>query len=351
MLTNKLLAYANPETGEIYSADIVNLYMEPNFEKMVEMYKDTHPELENSPVEIFIFDQKRYKDLLKKDIDTIFYISEDKKLKAKYRPKNRTINPQYLYSLMEPARPYTMQQVEKIYHEDYLNTNLYNCLFSSNDKHIQYKFLSLDELNLRPTVAVKNWDTYFYDPFLKDSAEDKMKLGLDILENGTYFPIWVFQNQPEDKTYLVKEGNHRVYSLKLAQAYGYVPKDFKILSIILPHAEWAESFTSSIHYEKYLNNPIDIRYNIDPVWGTSSLNDPNFFEDIKKSLIEEEHIINEYTVESKIYTVYELYQSLHIYPLFLRDLFYNFSDIKPAKFLTDEKKFIEWKNKVKNNAI
>lgn len=353
MIKNKVIIYADKHTGEIYSNQIFEEHIDLNIEESIRLFKAAN-QIEKD-LEILIFDPQDQSKLIKTGVESILFINDKKQLDARYAPK-MDMNIKLIYDLMDPKRPYTEQDVANIYLEDYINTNLANCLFSNNSNIFQYKFLSLDQITLRPNIAAKNWDTYFHDPFLKDAARDKMTLGKSILENGTYFPIQVLPN-PDGETYCIREGNHRIYSLKIAQMYDLVPADFKILAIILPYTLFIRDGIPM--HDKFLQEKIDIRYNIDPVWGTETLIDKEYWARVQQSVKENNDIfVNDYTVQTTASTAYEGFQSLHIYPIFLRDLLYKYPNVKPVQFNTNPELFEQWKKeqlekkeKIKNNVI
>lgn len=337
MIYNKVFIYADKNNGSILQCQVVDCHMDLDVKESERLFKEAHGF--EGDVELLFFDIEEYNKLLKSEVETVLFINEDKKIDARYSPK-MDMNTKLIYGLMDPQRPYTEEQVANIYYKDYLNTNLANCLFSNNSNIFEYKFLTLDQITLRPNIAAKNWDTYFHDPFLKSAARDKLQLGKSILEKGTYFPIQVLPN-PDGYTYSIREGNHRIYSLKIAQMYDLVPEDFKILAIILPYTLFVRDGIPA--HDKFLKESIPVRYNIDPVWGTGTLNDPEYLERVKLSIKNERGVfINDYTVENMINSAYEGFQSLHIYPIFLRDLFYKYPNIKPSGINTSPELFEKW---------
>ena len=69
------------------------------------------------------------------------------------------------------------------------------------------------------------------DRYLYSTMRDPASLGKDIVRNGTYWCVIV--EQQENGKYILKDGAHRVYSLKYLQSIGELPEDFKMLCIDL----------------------------------------------------------------------------------------------------------------------
>lgn len=337
-IKNKYLAYFSTKTGSIISLE--KIYELDGFDKNSSLaFFKTVNNIEDE-IDLEFFDFEEYDKLYEPDFINLFYIDVNKrKLKVSYSYKKSFVSSsRYLWSNMDPQRPYTEEQVKEMYEQDYINCNLKNVL-AHKDKFFQYEFVPLDQLVLREDVMSKNWDTYFKDPYLLDSASDKTKLAKSIMENGTYYPIQVVTNG-DCETYTVREGNHRIASLKIGQAYGIVPEDYKILCVIMTPVMFSASVKT---LQGVLTTPVIGRYNIDPVWTSKNVTDEFYRNKIKESVeFNNEKFINEYTVETQKDTIYDAYKFLYIYPLFLRDLLYKYPNIKPSKVINDEKLFNEW---------
>jgi len=67
------------------------------------------------------------------------------------------------------------------------------------------------------------------DMFLDDTAENPINLGYDIKENGTY---WCICLDKEDDKYIIKDGVHRIASIRKLIVNNELPEDFEMLAII-----------------------------------------------------------------------------------------------------------------------
>lgn len=340
MIENKYLIYYNINTGFIYHIEKIKLAIPLNKESSLELFKKNN-NLQNQNIDFKYFDYKDYDDLVVPYLQNSFYIdvNNNMSLEVNYSPKQR-IHTQYLYNLMNPQRPYTKEQVEEMYYKHYLDINIKNIL-KHPDKHFTWKFIPLQDLELRVEVMSKNWSNHFYDPFLEEYEDEKTKLAESIMNQGTYFPIQVTANE-DWKTYTVREGNHRIASLKLGQLYGIVPEDYKILCFVVEHFNYsaAEKTINGL-----LSEPLYGCQNIDPVFGSVVYSNKNYYDKIKNSIKSNGYeMLNDYTFLMSTTQMKEAYDYIYIYPLFLRDLFYKYPEIKPAKVLNDETLFKEWIN-------
>lgn len=75
-------------------------------------------------------------------------------------------------------------------------------------------------------VELKEW-TCIKDKYLEHSKSNPLILGLDIKRNGTYYPI--IADRKEDGYFEVRDGAHRLHSLKLLQEEGALDKEHEIL--------------------------------------------------------------------------------------------------------------------------
>lgn len=336
-LKEKYIAYYNLSTGEIYQFQQLFEGLELNIEESIELFKEINNIDEEIGIKYFSYDD--YDKIFEPDLNNLVYVDIERNntLRAKYSQKKNKSST-YLWSNMDPQRKYSKEQVKKMYLEDYVEFNLKNIL-THQDKFFKAKFISLDKLILREDVMSRNWDTYFQDPYLAESSKDKTLLAQSIMENGTFYPIQVTLNHDQE-TYMVREGNHRIASLKLGQSYDIVPSDYKILCIIIEPSIFSHN-TSMLR--GVLSEPLVGRYNIDPIWTTKTLVSTEYYDRVYKSIEQNgEKLINEYTVESEAKTLHDAYQFIYIYPLFLRDLLYMFPEVKPSPILNDEKLFNEW---------
>ena len=338
-LNNKILVYFNKYTNKVLQLETVEFMQGFLKKESIECFNLANG-IEDDSTSITILNQEDYSDLFVNGLTNIIsYDSESNKLIVNYRmQEGGNSSERFYWNNHNPQRQYTEQEALDIYYNDYLNFNLKNVLRSNNNINIE--FLPLDKLILDEDIMVKDWEGCFQDPFLDAYDYDKIALGKSILEKGTYFPCMVFLDY-DMEYYHVREGNHRVASLKLCQLMGLVPDNFKICCIILPRDLGVNVFTNTYNYN--LLKPLKARYILECFWTPKVIEDQEYLEIVKKNLKEQEHeLLNDYLVEYKITTYMGLFEAIHAFPLFLRDLFFHYENIKPALIINDENEFKKW---------
>lgn len=81
-------------------------------------------------------------------------------------------------------------------------------------KHFgEVKWLTVEDIMLAPNSRRISWEEKYSDPYLQKTKNSKTDLAKDILENGTYWPIFLSKHPWYDK-YVVMAGYHRVLSLQ-----------------------------------------------------------------------------------------------------------------------------------------
>lgn len=240
--------------------------------------------------------------------------------------KNRT------YADHEYKREYTLEQVNEMYYEDYINFNLRNAILNGI---LEARFIPIKELNIRPRITQRTWKYFVNDPYLKDMHDDKLKLARSILEIGTWYPFVVAPMTKDNDDLFVFEGNHRIISLKLLAMTGEISDDFKVLCLVLPTDYYTfKEETNSMR----LLNPVKYRYIIEDVYGCDILADDELLtKTINQINSNNEILINNYTVESTGIVVSDIISVVHAYPLFLRDLIYlHDSKTLPSPIINNE---------------
>lgn len=341
-LTDTILIYFNKNTDKILSMEFVEVFLGFNEQESISLFNEVHNIRDNS-TKIAYLDKKDYPFLMVDNvISEIEYNSEINKLIIQYKmQEGGASSDRFYWNNHNPQRQYSEDVVKKIYYEDYLGTNLKNVLKSNNNIYVE--FLKLDQLILNENTLLKDWNGCFQDPFLDDYSDNKIELGKSILEKGTYFPCMVILDYDLEH-YHVREGNHRIASLKLCQALGIVPNDFEICCIVLPRDLGLNM--NEIVYNHKLTDHIKARYILECFWTPKVINDDEYLDIVKTNLIKQNHILlNEYLVEYEISSYTGLYEALHAFPLFLRDLFYHYPNIAPAQIINDKKAFFEWLNR------
>ena len=242
------------------------------------------------------------------------------------------------YNGVKFKRPYKKEQVIDMYNNDYINFNLRN-LFRTNI--VTPMFLPLDDIHIRSEdldIALQ-WYLESDDPFLKDTFNNRINLGLDIINRGTYWPVIVTYGL-DNKIYVL-EGVHRITSLKMCQKFGYIDGNFSIFVIYIPYNK--QEFDSGQFFNIKVS-PIKMRFIIEVVYDNSLLVDTNLYNLILSDIKNEYgFIVNEYTGEWTLDNRMDIFFHMNMYPMFLRDLIYNYQDIKPSPIFNDQSLFKEWK--------
>ena len=223
---------------------------------------------------------------------------------------------------------YAKEDIKKMYYEHY-TFNLKQLIKSNR---LGYSFLYLKDLLLRPYTTQKHWHINTNNKSLNSNVFDKLKLGRNIIENGTYW-IYAVVTRPGVDNYVVKYGNHRIVSLKLLQVKKEIPQDYKVFSFICD-----EKFLVSFASDDENNNinllePIRVRLNKEIVQRSVI---KNRFQNLQN--IEE---IDEFTIEADINNMYDLWYSCHAYSLYLRNLLIE-HNIAPLEILNNEEEFKRW---------
>lgn len=339
-LYNKILLYYNSITNQILHMEFVEVMKGFNEEESLLLF-NLNQNIKDNSTKVAFLDQEDYPDLFIDNLTSIIeYSPELKKLIIHYEMQEGggVSSERFYWNNHNPQRQYSQEEVLNIYYNDYLNCNLKNVLKSNNNIYIE--FLPLDKLLLNENTLVKDWDGCFQDPFLDEFNSNKIALGQSILEKGTYFPCMVFLDYDLEH-YHIREGNHRIASLKLCQLRGLVPDDYKICCIVLPR-DLGLNMRDSI-YNHNLTDKIKSRYILECFWTPRVINDEDYLKIVKENLIKQNHqLLNDYVVEYEVTSYVGLYEAVHAFPLFLRDLFYHYPEIKPATIINDEKEFQKW---------
>lgn len=264
---------------------------------------------------------------------------------------NKEIYRMKLYNEQKHKKEYTEQKVYEFY-DTYINYNLVNAF--KLDK-VKFNWRSIDELNIRTRILDRSWVTYFKDEYLAESARDRTKLALDILENGTYWPL-VTAVSPEDGLLYVYEGNHRVISAKLAAIEDKWPKDRKFLCMEL--GGYYGDF-KLVDNQIALEKPILQRFPFAGLYDTEAYVTDEIRENVMAQMNDEGAAFvdkdNE-IVQKEIYTYTEFMHSNQIFPHWLRDILYKFREengktIKPSKIINDENEWNKWVQSINGGQV
>ena len=238
--------------------------------------------------------------------------------------------------LSQYKRKYSVEDVFNIYNNDYINFTLKNIILTNN---VKYGFFKIKDLNIFEERYDIPWRDVLGDPFLQETHNKKINLGLDIIKNGTYWPFIVSPENNEDL--YVHEGNHRILSLKICQEKGYIDNDFKVFCIIPPYKY---NKYNILDFFKEIQTPYFGRFIIENMYGEDWLkNDFNKNYTVNKIISSGGRLVNGYTGEIKMNKVADIAFCLLSYPLYLRNIIYEYRNyIKPNRIINDENVFNEW---------
>lgn len=298
--------------------------------------------LEYSDIDFIIVDSDEY-DFYSNNCDANVHFSVDpikKKFNIDILKLEQKTNKNLVYGTQKYKREFTMEQVNEMYNEDYINFNLKNAILYGGMKA---EFIPIKDLNIRPHITKKTWKYFVSDPYLAESSDDKLKLGRSILKMGTWWPFLVSPVDSTSDRLYVCEGNHRIISLKLLAMYGEITDNYKVFCIHIPSNY--EAYKNEKMFDK-LKNPVIIRCILENVYGCEVIHNNDILQKVLQKIKDNgDKLINPYTIETEVTIMKDLMFGLHSYPLFLRDLFYIFNNsIKPSKIINNEETFKRWLN-------
>jgi hypothetical protein len=228
---------------------------------------------------------------------------------------------------------------------------MYN-IYLENLQKTPFKKIWIDPLEIaildknKDFTSYYNWKLYFNDPYLKEYNNKKIKLALDIKQNGTYWPFagWYINNGKIQ----IKEGQHRFMSILLANHYNKWNLNRKFLCVIVKDKDVFEKDISGIQLTK-LDKPITMKipYTKDMNFFKRKL--PSFYNKFYKNKNLKKGIN-----KIKITTKWGSMRSTQIWTIFLRDLFYKYKEeyneiIKPSPIINNQKKWNNFIKKIKGD--
>lgn len=207
--------------------------------------------------------------------------------------------------------------------DKFYNAYLYNLRISD----MEFRWVKLDDIEKR---EVKSWHI-IGDKFLKDTKRDRMKLAEDLIENGTYWPIYL--SEKIGLEYPIKDGLHRVWSLQQAQKKGIVGPDKKVLAVIRKTTD---------------RKPEKKRYKLPSPLSISSTMLGIYFANYR-GILKSKNM--NYTDSSKLLIFDENQMGetpTLIYSLLLRNAIFEYNQssdtkFKGAKVINDEEAFYKWR--------
>lgn len=225
---------------------------------------------------------------------------------------------------------YSRNDIKKLYYRDYK----FNLKQLINSKMIKYDFLLVSNLLMRSYTMRRHWHVHnMTNMSLNTDIFNKLKLGRNIKEIGTYWPSAVI-NRQDVSEYVVKYGNHRIYSLKLLQAKHELDMNYKIFCLIASEQVLSNFARDNERYNFQLTKPITIYLNKEILKRG---------QEVKKRFIDLSNIknVDEHTIQADVNNFYDLWYSCHSYALYLRNLLI-LNNIPPLEEINNEQKFQEW---------
>lgn len=225
---------------------------------------------------------------------------------------------------------YNSNDIKTLYYRDYK----YNLKQLIKSGVVEYNFLPISNLLMRPYTMKRHWHIHNKTNMsLNTDIFNKLKLGRNIIEIGTYWPTAVI-TRPDVSQYVVKYGNHRIYSLKLLQAKHELNNNFKIFSFITSEKLLVKFAADEEKYNFSLNKPITVYLNKEILERAKN---------VKKRFLNLLNIkeIDKYTIQADVNNFYDLWYACHSYALYLRNLLI-LNNIPPLEELNNESKFQEW---------
>ena len=225
---------------------------------------------------------------------------------------------------MNDLRTYpSIDDVYTMYNDYYINFTLKNLLVSQN---IGYNFISIDAIYIPKTHIHFMWEKYLSDPYINKYINSKCDLGIDIINNGYYWPFVVYN---ENDKYYIREGVHRLYSLKLCVDNKIIDKEYKVFCILLDN-------------DIRCINPFEIYYPIEYKYCKNKVITDKVCKDAYQNTLENGKIVDIYTGGKTIYNTSEIGFCINCWPAFLRDLIYKYNNIKPNIVINDEYEYSKW---------
>ena len=219
--------------------------------------------------------------------------------------------------------PPSIDNVSMMYNDYYINFTLKNLLVSRN---VGYQFVEVNKIHIPDTVGQMMWERYISDPYINKYIDKKGDLGVDIIQNGYFWPFVVYVKNGE---YYIREGVHRLYSLNLCINNNIVEDNYKVFCIIL------DDKNISI-------NPFKIYYPIEYKYCKNKIITDKVCDKAYCDTLNNGRIVDVYTGEKTIYHKNDIQFSINSWPAFLRDLIYKYNNIKANMLINNEKYFNNW---------
>jgi hypothetical protein len=245
------------------------------------------------------------------------------------------------YLLQKNKIKYSKEDIHYLY-----NTHIYNNIKNILDlEYFEFRWLHPRKIRVRHDQTQKFWDEFVEDKYLMETINNKKKLGLDILENGTYWPLVIANRMPHDELFIY-EGNHRLYSIQLLVDEGIWPEDKKLLCLEVKRDYFPlKSRRDLAKVERKIKQAVPFvvlygdRNNTDEI---KKILEEKYFNIDNVKFYDDRKILLE--IEAKYYA--DLLFFNQAIPHWMRDILWDYKNrtgemIKPHKIINDEK---EWNN-------
>lgn len=167
----------------------------------------------------------------------------------------------------------------------------------------------------------RTWESIrIKDPYIDKYVENKKELGLDILNNGTYWPLSVYK---ENNSYFISEGVHRLESINMLiqdNEWG----DKEMLCMIIPKEFDFSTHTKKEKFKQEIYNINVPMYNI---------KDNSFVNRIYSYLQDNKNNINKIRqakegeiINFEVNNLRHYYSAFKLMPRFLRHIFYYYDN-------------------------
>ena len=235
----------------------------------------------------------------------------------------------------------------KYMYNTYINYNLKNILEAELFRFlwIHPKFIYITEKKKKEEQwAMRNQANQFKDAYLVESRNNKEKLGLDVLKNGTYWPL-VISARRYQRLFYVYEGSHRMLSIRSLYKNNLWPEDKKMLCLNIITRDFYELKYGKEFIE--LKKPIEQVLPFSVVYG-DEYNTPDGKEFVKDKCFKRDGASffdpKKELIKMKIYNYSDLLYANQSMSHWLRDIFWLYKEnnediIKPSKIINSEDKW------------
>jgi hypothetical protein len=247
------------------------------------------------------------------------------------------------YNQQKNKLKYNKDDIYKLY-EIYLHYSLKKIIHLDL---ISFEWIHPSEISCRFIYNKSNW-VHGQNGYLEDSKDKFSKLGLDILKNGTYWPLTVAYDNNKLYAY---EGNHRIYSIKKLVLQNVWPKNKKILCMKFLDNYQQVKFRNQ-GKEIYLKKPVEQAFPFGLLYGDENCKQENFEKIVKTNVkangaefIDKKNRI----LKTKIRKYSELLFSIQAMPNWMTDIFYSYQKengkrIEPSPIINNKSLWEEFVN-------